>query len=184
MVSSSTLFLCLSMALLSLPSPSFGDPQQNVTNKDIDIICSKTPDYDFCWRTIKSNPLATRGTLVSLAKTTIEAAIAEVNDTYKQLGPIITITSDQSIKQGYQLCLGHYIGAAASLKDALLLLNKSDFRTVRVLAASAGQEGILCEKELGIEPNKPSPIRVRNDNLSRYGSIIWAITNRLISASD
>ncbi|OMO69156.1 Pectinesterase inhibitor [Corchorus capsularis] len=173
------LLIASSLAIILFINPSEAKPRPNVTNDEINTICSKTIAPSFCFRVLTNQTLhANETSLVGLAKISIQLALDSAYDTQLAISPLIKQAKNYTEREGYTLCSQNYRQAVAAVREAKQKLAKHDYRGVRVEALAAVEEARACENR--VKSSAYSPLHERNKGFIRYSNIIWAISNRLV----
>ena len=182
-------FGCLQLVAFSLAiffiNPLSAKPRPNVTNEEINTICTKTQAPSFCFQVLTNETLhANETNLHGLAKISIGLAVASAEGTQTAITPLVKQAKNYTKREGYTLCSQNYGEALSTLRRARKLLAKHDYRGLRVAALAAVEKAKACENHVKTAGyNVDYPLHEKNKEFKRYCNIIWAISNRLVESN-
>ncbi|XP_028768376.1 pectinesterase inhibitor 2-like [Neltuma alba] len=151
-----------------------------LSEEEIKLICLQSKDPPFCFRTLKSDPRVDISNIQTLATTMISKAHNYARKTHNEIGSIIEMTGDRSVREKYQFCAEMYKEAMDELGGAKQNLASGLYRKVRVEAVKAKLRAKSCEETVEKNSKTISPIRDNNRDFRNLCNIVWSISNRLI----
>ncbi|OMO58309.1 Pectinesterase inhibitor [Corchorus olitorius] len=171
------LLIATSLAIILFINPSAAKSRPIlVTNADIKTMCSKTEAHSLCLRLLTNQA----NDLHELAMIPLYLALKSASQTRQAISPLIRQAKNYKETQAYALCSQNYSEALDSVKLALLLLSKHDYRGLRVAALSAVVKAKACGVRVATFINPFSPFLQKNGDFKNYCNILWVITNRLL----
>ncbi|CAH2035989.1 unnamed protein product [Thlaspi arvense] len=172
-------FLLVSLVVLFLVvTSSYARISIQISDGDVNTICSKAKNPSFCSNFFKSTPQTKALDLPGVAKLLIDDASGDASDAQKQFDSLAKSASDPRTKNVYTQCSENYKDALSEFDDALKALAAKDGASLNIKVSAAMTDGDSCNSEL---PSvKPSPQLLQKvsdiDNLS---GIVLVISNML-----
>ncbi|XP_022760716.1 cell wall / vacuolar inhibitor of fructosidase 1 [Durio zibethinus] len=167
-VSSPSIFLLL--LTISLPSIQCDDL--------VDQICKKTPFYDLCISTLRSNTNSTDLDVKGLASVVADILLANATDTLNYIQAQINQTSDPQMERALAYCAELYIPVVKyNLPQAIDALSKGQFTFASYGISDAAKEADACEKNFS--GSLKSPLSDRNKLLHSLSDVAVAIVKIL-----
>ncbi|XP_039038502.1 cell wall / vacuolar inhibitor of fructosidase 1-like [Hibiscus syriacus] len=168
-----SLHLLLLLLTISLPSTQSDDDL-------IDQICKKTPFYDLCTSTLKSNADPQNTDTKGLAGVMAGILLSNATDTLSYIRGQISETSDPQMERVLAYCAELYIPVVKyNLPQAIDALSKGRFEFASDGISDAAKQADACEKKLS-GPLKLSPLSERNRLLHSLSDVAVAIVKLLL----
>ncbi|XP_010524649.1 PREDICTED: pectinesterase inhibitor 1-like [Tarenaya hassleriana] len=150
-----------------------------ISESEIQTICSKAKNPEFCQTFLKSKPETVQADLPALAKLTVDSARKSASMTLAEIESLLQQASDPKSKEVYTSCSENYDSATTNLGDALKALVGGDPGTVNIKVSAAMTDADTCKRDLvGVSPD-PSSVVKGIENLENVSSIALVISNML-----
>lgn len=172
--------------LLLLASLLFTTTHQSDLNTSsngdfIDQICKKTPFYDLCVATLRSNPLAPKPDLQGVALVMVNNLLANASDTLNYIEGLIKQTSDQQLEQALAFCAESYIPIVKyTLPQAADAVSQGRFGFASYCVSDAAKEISNCDKKFSGSAQNQSLLGDRNGTLQKLVGVASAIMKLLL----
>ncbi|OMO53478.1 Pectinesterase inhibitor [Corchorus capsularis] len=167
-------FHVLPILLLTISLPSI--------NCDlVDQICKKTPFYDLCISTLRSNSnnSAESSDVKGLASVAADILLSNATDTLNYIQSQISQTSDPQMERALAYCAELYIPVVKyNLPQAIEALSKGKFEFASDGISDAAKQADACEKNFSGSLN--SPLSDRNKLLHSLSDVAVAIVKLLL----
>ncbi|GMJ05427.1 hypothetical protein like AT3G17130 [Hibiscus trionum] len=167
-----TLSLLL-LLTISLPSIQCDDDL-------IDQICKKTPFYDLCISTLKSNSNTQNSDTQGLAGVMANILLSNATDTLSYIRAQINEASDPRMERALAYCAELYIPVVKyNLPQAIDALSKGQFEFASDGISDAAKQADACEKNFS-GPMKLEALSERNKLLHSLSDVAVAIVKLLL----
>ncbi|XVF66084.1 hypothetical protein PTKIN_Ptkin10aG0005800 [Pterospermum kingtungense] len=164
--------LLLLLVAISLPSIQADDDL-------VDQICRKTPFYDLCISTLRSNSNTTNSDVKGLASVMADILLANATDTLNYIQAQINQTSDPQMERALAYCAELYIPVVKyNLPQAIDALSKGQFEFASDGLSDAAKQADACEKNFS--GSMKSPLTDRNKLLHSLSDVAVAIVKILL----
>ncbi|XVE82300.1 hypothetical protein DITRI_Ditri15bG0137100 [Diplodiscus trichospermus] len=169
--SSPPIFFLHLLLTISLPSIQCGDL--------VDQICKKTPFYDLCISTLRSNTNTNGSDVKGLASVMADTLLANATDTLSYIRAQINQTSDPQMERALAYCAELYIPVVKyNLPQAIDALSKGQFAFASDGLSDAAKQADACEKKFS--GSTKSPLSDRNKLLHGLSDVAVAIVKILL----
>ncbi|XP_010524648.1 PREDICTED: pectinesterase inhibitor 2-like [Tarenaya hassleriana] len=150
-----------------------------ISESEIQTICSKAKNSEFCQTFFKSKPETAQADLSAIAKLTVDSARKSASGTHAEIESLLQQASDPKSKEVYTSCLENYDSATTNLDDAFKALAGGDPGTVNAKVSAAMTEADTCKGDLvGVSPD-PSSLVKGIEELENVSSIALVVSNML-----
>lgn len=145
----------------------------------VDQICKKTPFYDLCIATLKSNTNSKASDVKGLASEMADILLANATDTLNYIRAQITQAPDPKMERALAYCAELYIPVVKyNLPQAIDALSKGQFAFASDGISDAAKEADACEKNFS--GSMKSPLSDRNKLLHSLSDVAVAIVKILL----
>ncbi|XVE65488.1 hypothetical protein DITRI_Ditri08aG0003900 [Diplodiscus trichospermus] len=174
-ISSPPIFSLHVLLLLSISLPSI-----QCDDDLVDQICKKTPFYDLCISTLRSNSNGSSGSDVKgMAQVMADILLGNATDTLAYIRAMINQTSDPQMERALAYCAELYIPVVKfNLPQAIDALYKGQFAFASDGISDAAKEADACEKNFS--GSLKSPLSNRNKLLHSLSDVAVAIVKILL----
>ncbi|GKV37896.1 hypothetical protein SLEP1_g45865 [Rubroshorea leprosula] len=170
---SPTIFLLFLLFLSISPPPIQCDDDL------IEQICKKTPFYDLCLASLKSNPTTIPMDIKGLATTMADIVLSNATDTLDFIQSEIKQASDPQMERALAYCAELYIPVVKyNLPQAIEALSKGQYAFAADGISDAAKEADACEKNFS--GSLKSPLTVRNKLVHSLSDVAVAIVKVLL----
>lgn len=168
--------LIMVVVLLLLPHGTFSIP-----SKEVNEICSTTPDPSFCSKSLSSNPGTGSADLPRLAGLSIDMAKASASSTSAMVATLGANATNSKLKSRYRSCQEIFDDSISSLLDSSNSLSTGDYKSMNSQISAAMKGADTCMNKFEGPPEDSSQLPNKCKELKSLCSIVLAIGKRLMA---
>ncbi|MBA0749719.1 hypothetical protein Gogos_003617 [Gossypium gossypioides] len=150
---------------------------------DINLIqttCKKTPFYDLCVLTLKSDPRSSTADVSGLARIVADSVNAKAIATLNQISALLKSVKDPTLEKALEGCIVSYNTIIqADIPVAIDAIEKNNPKFAVQSATDAGNEAQACENSFAEKPSN-SPIFSGNKAVHDLSVVLQSIASLLL----